>query len=56
MAAAFTEFDLIINTLKSGTFDFLVKRELDIAVINQKVIQALHKQNFENFFHNLLEQ
>lgn len=55
MVTAFSEFDLIINTLRLGAFDFLVKSETTLAVINQKIIQALHKRHFEDFFQTYLE-
>ena len=54
MVTAFSEFDLIINTLKLGAFDFLVKSETTLAIINQKIIQALHKRHFEDFFQRYL--
>jgi len=54
MVTAYTEFDLIINTLQKGAFDFLVKGELDMPLINQKIIQALHKRLFEDFVQNNL--
>ncbi|MBT6121080.1 response regulator [bacterium] len=55
MVTAFTEFDLIIHTLKLGAFDYLVKSETDLSIINQKIIQALHKRYFEDFFQDYLE-
>lgn len=49
MMTAFGEYDLVVNSIQNGAFDFLVKSESSIEILGQKIMQALQKKYFEQF-------